>query len=279
MSHPLLVEAIESNFVPLLIRNNVGGYEGKILKQFKEPSWNNPVVRYLNSDGKDVIPRVDNLWTRGEIASRMAVALRAANKPVPEYLNLVADEDRPRPERATVAMHCYWEGELKLGNISGVRATSAGWIGGKEVVNVEYNPSQVSYEKLVRTARSLQCASTVFAHNDKQLAIAKKLVGRDAVLIPPANKRRPVSYTEQKYHLRRTHLRYLPLSPIQLAKVNAAVSARKDYRRYFSPRQVEWEKQIYAALKKDPQAFRGLQAPDLTKDLLAYTRKLDERLR
>ena len=279
MSHPLLVEAIETNFVPLLIRNNVKGYEEEILKAYKEPSWNNPVIRYLDSNGKDIIPRKDNLWMRGETAARMAQALKASKKPVPRYLTLLAAEDQPKPEQATFAMHCYWEGELKLGNIPGVRVTSAGWIGRKEVVNVEFNPKQVSYEKLLKTARSLQCATTVFAHGNKQLAIAKKLASGDAVMIPPANQRRGVAYTEQKYHLRRTHLRYLPLTPIQLARVNSAVFANKDYRAYLSPKQVEWEKQIRAALQKDASVFKDLTAPDLSRDFPAYTRKLAKALK
>ena len=55
MSHPLVVEAIESAFVPLLIHNNKQGYDSQILKQFKEPSWNNPVIRYVDKiwQGRD----------------------------------------------------------------------------------------------------------------------------------------------------------------------------------------------------------------------------------
>ncbi len=278
MSHPLLVEAIETSFVPLLIHNNKSGYDAQILKQFNEPSWNNPVVRYLDSNGKDVIARRDGVWTTGGTAERMVMALKAARKKVPNYLVLAALENAQGAEYATFAMHCYWEGEVKLGGIAGVRETSAGWIGGKEVVNVAFNPKVVSYEKLLKTAQSMQCASTVFAHNSKQTATAKKLV-RDVVDLPSASRQRPVRYTEQKYHLRRTALKYLPLTPIQLAKVNSAVYARKDYRQYLSPRQIELDKQINAALRADSKKLQGLAAPDAAKDLPAYSKKLMARLK
>ena len=203
--------------------------------------------------------------------------MRAAGKPVPNYLALVALGNAKDLERATFAMHCYWEGEVKLGGIQGVRETSAGWIGSKEVVNVTYNPKLVSYDKLLKTAQSMNCASTVFAHDAGQFASARKVV-RDVEQLPAQSQQRPVRYTEQKYHLRRTGLRYLPLTPIQLAKVNAAVYAREDYRIYLSPRQIELDKQIHAALKTNPKKLEGLAAPDAEKDLQAYSQKLIARL-
>ncbi|MBK9630139.1 MAG: thioredoxin family protein [Saprospiraceae bacterium] len=50
LSHPLMVEAIESYFVPLAIFNNKGGSDREVLEIFKEPSWNNPVVRIVSHD-------------------------------------------------------------------------------------------------------------------------------------------------------------------------------------------------------------------------------------
>jgi hypothetical protein len=273
-----MVEAIESLFVPVIIHNNKQGYDAKILKQFNEPSWNNPVVRYLNKSGRDIIARKDGVWTTGQVATQMVAALKAAKKPVPEYLSLVVQENVSKTERATFAMHCYWEGEVNLGGIRGVIETSAGWIGSKEVVNVTYDPRVVTYDKLLTNAQKMDCASTVFAHSRQQLAMAKKAVGRNAVMLPPKSDYRPVRYTEQKYHLRRTALRYLPMTPIQLAKVNAAVVGRKNFRRYLSPRQLELTKKIQTALSKNPERLKQLAAPDDAKDLVAYTDQLQKSL-
>jgi hypothetical protein len=58
LRHPLLVEAIEILFVPLVVHNNKGGQDAKVLARFGEPSWNNPVVRIVDSHHKLIVPRV-----------------------------------------------------------------------------------------------------------------------------------------------------------------------------------------------------------------------------
>ena len=57
LSNPLLVEAIETQFTPLLIHNNKPGRDAEVLKRFGEPAWNYQVVRFLDPAGKDIIPR------------------------------------------------------------------------------------------------------------------------------------------------------------------------------------------------------------------------------
>jgi hypothetical protein len=87
LTNPLLVKAIENEFIPVLVYNNrKGGLDQKLLKRFHEPAWNYQVIRFLNADGFDVIPRKDRVWTTSGVASRMIEALMAANRPVPEYL-------------------------------------------------------------------------------------------------------------------------------------------------------------------------------------------------
>lgn len=279
MTHPLMVEAIESLFVPVLIHNNKPGKDAQILKQYNEPSWNNPVIRYFNSDGKDVIARKDRVWTTGGTAARMVAALKAAKQKIPAYLQFVADEHASGVAEATFAMHCYWVGEVNLGGINGVLKTQAGWIGNKEVVRVFYNPKAVNYGTLLQTARKLECASTVFTHNAEQMKIAKAFVRDEAVSLPDKSKQRRVRYTEEKYHLRRQpELRYLPLTQMQLAKVNSAVINRADYRRFLSPRQLELQKQIAAVLKTDQKRLSGLTVPDDATKLKQYSEKLTKLL-
>ena len=73
-----MVNAIESAFVPLLVKNNADGSDAELLKRFKEPAWNYQVVRFLDAGGADIIPRKDRVWTTPALAARMVDAKAAA---------------------------------------------------------------------------------------------------------------------------------------------------------------------------------------------------------
>ena len=51
LSNPALISTIENDFIPLAIFNNKGGKDIKTLDVYKEPTWNNPVVRIVNAEG------------------------------------------------------------------------------------------------------------------------------------------------------------------------------------------------------------------------------------
>lgn len=92
LSHPRIVEAIEDEFIPVLIYNNRGGRDAELLARYNEPAWNYQVIRFLDSSGSDIIPRKDRIWTLGAVADRMGEALRAAGRNVPLYLQGLACE-------------------------------------------------------------------------------------------------------------------------------------------------------------------------------------------
>ena len=81
LSDPEIVRAIEDHFVPLMIPNNKPGKDAEILKRFKETAWNFQVVRFLDSEAKDLIPRQDELWTKADLLGRMRAALEKAGRP------------------------------------------------------------------------------------------------------------------------------------------------------------------------------------------------------
>lgn len=93
LSHPRIVEAIENEFVPVVIYNNREGRDAEILAHYNEPAWNYQVLRFLDSSGVDIIPRKDRVWTRGAVANRLIEALRAAGRNVPAYLHGLALEE------------------------------------------------------------------------------------------------------------------------------------------------------------------------------------------
>jgi len=74
----------------LVYNNRKGGLDKKHLKRFQEPAWNYQVIRFLNAEARDDIPRKDRIWTTSGVASRMIEALNAANRSVPKYLKALA---------------------------------------------------------------------------------------------------------------------------------------------------------------------------------------------
>ena len=212
LSHPLLAEAIETQFVPLAIFNNHPGADAEALQRFEEPAWNNPVVRFLNASGSDLIPREDGIYTTTKIAARMSASLTAAERPVPAWLESLAMESRPLAS-ATFRTACFWQGEAHLGSIPGVATTRAGWLGGREVVTVRYDADVISREQLVDRARELRCIEEAEGN------------ARDA------------RSSDQHYFLRRTRLEDLDLNNVQRTKLNALVYQRKPLDPWLSPRQ------------------------------------------
>jgi len=92
LTHPLVVEAVEDEFLPVLVYNNRVGRDRELLERFGEPAWNFQVVRFLDAAGRDIIPRKDRVWTAGHLARRMIEALQAAKRPVPKYLQALSEE-------------------------------------------------------------------------------------------------------------------------------------------------------------------------------------------
>ncbi len=97
LSHPLIVEAITAHFTPVCVHNNSkDDADARLLQQFEEPAWNNPVVRILDGARRDLAPRNDKGWTAARLLAQMVTALEAAKRPVPDWLRLLRDEEQGR---------------------------------------------------------------------------------------------------------------------------------------------------------------------------------------
>ena len=81
-----MVSLIETYFIPVYIQNNTGGKDKTILDRYGEPAWNNPVVRFVNSSGGDIISRKGGVYSASGISKRMAEALKAFGNEVPQEL-------------------------------------------------------------------------------------------------------------------------------------------------------------------------------------------------
>lgn len=111
-------------------------------------------------------------------------------------------------EKATFGAGCFWQVEESLRALDGVLDTAVGYEGGHvdnptyeqvcagdtghvEVVEIEFDPSRVSYEDLVRKSFEIhdptqlnrqgpdvghQYRSVIFAHSDEQAETARRLI-------------------------------------------------------------------------------------------------------
>ena len=216
LSDPLVVAGIEGLFTPLLIHNNKPGKDAEALQRFDEPAWNYQVVRILDAHGADIIPRKDRVWETGPLTERMIAALKTAKRPVPPWLALLASEHSPRLREMALAMGCFWTGERQIGQLDGVVTTEAGFIGGREVTIVKYDPAVLSLDRLANTAAGLRCADAMYVPADELDA------ARAAGLhLEPLTGYRAAPTSDQKKQLQGTSAARLKLEGAQATKVNA----------------------------------------------------------
>ncbi len=247
MTHPLIIEAVESLFVPVAIYNNVGGHDREILNSFNEPSWNNPVVRIITPEGKSLSPRLNGDYTRLGLVNSMVEALKNNNVPVPRYLEILQKElsaKNTQKDKAVFSMYCFWTGEAGLGDIDGVISTQPGFMGGREVVQVEFDTKVISYSDLINTARKKNVSKTVFIKNDSERKTAEQALGSGSVLDAGTFR----SDNEPKYYMSKTVYRYVPMMRLQASLVNSAIGNRTSPDKYLSPRQLK----ILSLVKKYP---------------------------
>ena len=238
LTHPLLVEAIEDEFIPVLVYNNrLTGIDAALLKRFGEPSWNYQVIRFIDADQKDLIPRRDRIWDIGGVAGRMIAALKAADRPIPNYLRALAVEhDEVNLRMAVFTMYCFWTGEYQLGSIDGVVATEAGFYRGREATLVTYHRQVLNIETLVEEASTRECAQSVYIDRGGASSMGRLKVDHfdpgDYRRAPPADQKKQL----QRWLAEHDHLR---LTPLQLTKLNAMmVDNPETLSTWLSPRQL-----------------------------------------
>lgn len=219
LTHPLMVDAIEHEFVPLVIYNNRGGADKMVLTAYREPAWNNPVVRIVDASGKDLVNRVAGNYSATGLLDAMEAALFKARKPVPGYLQVLGDELRAASggnvKTACYKMYCFWSGEGHFGKLPGVVATEPGFMGGSEVVKVSYDANRTSASKLSQHGAEAGCTP----------------IRQDASYRPDR---------DPQYYLKQSAFKYLPLTPLQKSRINSAIGKREHPERFLSPTQQQW---------------------------------------
>ncbi|MCB0669212.1 MAG: thioredoxin family protein [Saprospiraceae bacterium] len=246
LSHPLIVETIETYFVPLAIYNNRRGNDAEVLSYYNEPSWNNPVVRLVNADKSDVQPRLNGNYTPSGLVKYLIAGMKKKGYSIPEYLPILYTElaaNEKGIEKTTLSMYCFWTGEKELGKIEGVVQTEAGFMDHHEVVNVYYDPSIVSLEEILDEGKRTSCADQAYVNQENERKKAGKTLGTSNV--KNASTFRPDK--EPKYYLSKTGYRLVPMSPTQAVKINVLIGQGKSPFHLLSPRQ----QMMYNHLQKD----------------------------
>ena len=264
-------------FVPGLIFNNKKE-DAEKLARFKEPSWNNPVIRLLTHDFKDIVGRKDGIWSTGDVTNRIIETLKATKRKVPECLKLVQLENSKKTEFATFAMHCYWEGEIQFGQLPGVKETQSAWYDGKEIVNVAFDPSVSSYEQVLKLALKVRCASTIYARDKAQSETARKFAADRVETIGIKEYGRPAKASDQKYYLEGSPIRYVPMTKTQRVRVNSALGRRNDPARYLTSKQVEISKWIQKN-RENRSLINDLQVARSKLDLVDYSEFVKQRMK
>lgn len=240
LTHPFIVEAIETYFIPLAIYNNKKGADGDILRKFGEPSWNNPVSRIIDPKSeKDLVKRLNGKYDMEGLLSFISNGVLESGALIPEYLDLLYREVSVTDLREThLAMYCFWSGEKVLGSLDGVISTKAGFMNGSEVVKVRYDADRVSEEKLISFASENHCADRVYTIDKREEKAARKLN------VKTKNVGSFRADAEPKYYIYKSNYKYLPMSSLQALKVNIAMSKQLSPDRYLSPRQLVLMEQI-----------------------------------
>ncbi len=241
LSNPIIVDIITHEFVPLAIYNNKGGADADVLKLYGEPSWNNPVLRVIKSDGKNLVTRHAGHYDTASLASYMKLALVAYRGSVPQYVDVLIEEllsDDKNVSEAYYSMYCFWTGEAKLGQVEGVISTSPGFMNGQEVVKVTYDNKQTNSGEISKLVKS---DKFTFVTDPSKFRIDR----------------------DPQYYLKKSDYKYIALSPSQRTKVNSALAAGGDPDLYLSPTQRQWISKTKA--QKDKSKMKPVYEMELQK--------------
>ena len=225
LAQPRVVEILENDFIPVAIYNNTGGYDKKVLNHFGEPSWNYQVMRFLDADLKDIIPRKDKVWDVRGTLSRLEKALEVSKKSSQGSAKKVESSSQGAANKVAVfAMYCFWTGEAKLGSLDGVSETEAGFYDGHEVVVVKYNDQAIDLLTLVGEAEKFDCASAVYLPDEADRKLVKDKTRLRTVRnfdFSSGYRRPPESDQKRQLSSAKTMLKKLDLTPKQWTKLNS----------------------------------------------------------
>ena len=243
LSHPLLIEAADSLFITVSV--DVGGttqHDVRLLSRYHESRNHETAIHIVNSKGQDLVLKLEgSRCSIGNVAKAMRGVLERKALKVPTYLKLLEAEFIARDEAHTkiaqreanvIAFRTKQIEKIEtlIAELNGVVAIECGTIGRGVVVKVTYNPAIVDCKSIVVQALSMGGIETVYWSDPRQVkALESELKLLD---VPPQlDELGPKSVgrsKDSKHYLRKTLLRFLPLTSLQALQANLAISRNQN---------------------------------------------------
>jgi hypothetical protein len=250
-SHPLIVEAADSLFTTVF--NNDEDYS---CSASRSPSGKSRRTRvgFFDELGKEIGQSLSaDMLTRAGIAEAMIATLERCDQPVPKYLLLLYDEERGRikPGPFGLPVPCYHRavfgmddstllGEVEFAGLEGVISTRAGFVTRQKVVEVIYDWGRLCFGSVIHYALQRKIGDIIYYQTNDE---------RIAALIEIERVKESSKVTEflgniqldndSKRALRRSPLRFFPLTELQATRANRLVHLGRsnEVMHLLSPRQ------------------------------------------
>jgi hypothetical protein len=272
LSHPLIVESIETLFSPLAVRNDGEGADAEILAMLGEQAGNGMVIRILETDGGDLSERIENGYSQEVLLYSMVRALEKSNRDAPLYVKILHEESVTweETESAVFPVHCFWDGEVELGPTVGIVKTVPGKMKEKEAVEVVYDPKVTSYRELLELSHEAGLCAEAFVSTEEQREVAKEVFGAEKV--SEVDEFTPDRFP--KYYLYKSLYQHVPMTDRQAILVNSDLFFNKDPQVHLSPRQI----QMYDFIKNYKNKIWKSQVHDenLTSNWVELTQKIEK---
>jgi hypothetical protein len=233
-SHPLIVEAADSLFTTVF--NKGENYSCSASRSASGKSRRTR-VGFFDELGNEIVPSLSaDLLTRAGMAEAMIATLEACEQPVPKYLKILYDEERGRINTGPVGLpvSCYYRavfgmndstlGEVEFAGLDGVISTRAGFLACQKIVQVIYDPVRLSFGAVINYALKRKVGDIIYYQTNDERMVAMMQIQR----LKENSKLTEFLGTIQldydpKRALRKSPLRYVPLTDLQATRANRLV--------------------------------------------------------
>ncbi len=249
MKNQLIVEMIETYFIPLAIHNNKSGDDATILKKYNEAAWNNPVSHIVDKNGKDLITKLSGAYSEAAVITFIRKGIEADKKLVPKYIQLIEEEYTAIKKEVVLEMYCFWSGEMNIARQKGIIKTEPGFSNGREVVKVTFDESATDEMSIIKEASKSKNADAVHT-NQKNLS--QNLKSQNIVVKNIDDFRLD---NDIHFYLKKSIYANIYMTPMQATKANSLIGQGLDPNELFSPWQLLLLERVKAKKEKNGKRY------------------------